>query len=336
MSRGQVHPRFLPISSSTPQVTAFSTFLARMVWTTDQIPDLTDKVILVTGATSGIGLEAAKVFAHNGAKLVMACRNTDKMAKVAQQFQDEKPSDIVQLKLDTSDLDSVRDFVADFKDTRIPKIDVLLLNAGVNSLHSFTKSKQGVELTFATNHLGHWLLTGMLLDYMASVPDSRIIAVSSLGHKYNNHIDYSVARGNEPSTYAGMVTYCQTKLANQWFVTALNRRLVAAGIQTIAVPAHPGATRTDLNREASSFFNSLFVALIAPLQQTVEQGALPLIMAAVDPLITRNSYYAPSGFFELGGTPKSNGHLSAAVSDQGKDQELWDLSEELTGYKYPI
>ena len=305
-----------------------------MSWTVDTIPDLTNKVFFITGCNSGIGYHAAKLFSQHNATVVMACRNAQKMATAAESFTTGR---IIQLVCDTSDMNSVRECVQLFKSTGLDHIDVLLLNAGI-MMPPYSLSKQGYESQFATNHLGHFLLTGLLLDYITKTSGSRIISVSSNAHRAGNKFQYDVIKGKNPQAYNNINMYSQTKLANLLFVTQLNRRFIADGIETIAVGAHPGASDTSLGkRDHTPWYISILVKTLSGLMiQSAEAGSWPLVMAAVDPNITRTNYYAPSGWFEFAGTPKSDGFKNNVLNDETLAQQLWTISEEMTDFKYSI
>lgn len=309
-----------------------------MAWTLADVPDLSGKVVLVTGATSGVGLEAARIFVQRGAKLIMACRNATKMAAVATQFLAEYPTaDIIQLRIDLSDLDTVHQFVAAFKAINISHLDILLLNAGLLQTTS-TPSAQGYNAMFAANHLGHWLLTGLLLDFFRNVPEARVVVVSSVGHRLVGDIDYTAA-SSASSAGSYHMMYSATKLANQWFVESLKRRLRQVGSSTIVVACHPGYSATALDREMMvSWAAHLFKRLLSPVRQDAKDGAMCLVMAATDPLLTEDMdcYYGPDGFLGLTGKPTREAYRNPAVKDEEKAEKLWAVSEEMTGFKYPF
>lgn len=311
-----------------------------MDWTEADIPDLSGKNILVTGANTGIGFHAAKLFARNKARVILACRTPTKMAAAASAIQSEAPgSKLVQLQVDLSDLDSVRAFVDSFRAANIPQLDVILLNAGA-FLVDYQVSPQGIETMFATNHLGHFLLVGLLLDYIKNVPDSRIIAVSSLGHLFVKTINYEQVRSRAPdpnASYEYLGAYGETKLANQWFIQVLNSKLRSCGGSTVAVAAHPGCSTTDLTRHASrSWFIQILVNIFKFINQPSSQGAWPLVFAVTDPKIRPDNYYGPAYLFGSRGPPIRNSRVNSCVKDLAKAEELWAISEELCGFAYDI
>ena len=301
-------------------------------WTMDDIPDLTGKVIFITGTTSGIGIHAARSFSSKNATVIMACRNANKMAQVAESC---GPGIIHQLMCDISDMDSVRTCTAAFRRLGIKTIDVLLLNAGI-MMPPYGLSKQGIEQTFATNHLGHWLLTGLLLDYLTNTPNSRIVCVSSVVHLLVSKINYDMVRGDKRK-YSAQKAYFYSKLANLWFVQELNRKLIEAKSHTIAISAHPGICHSNLliSKDRPLLWR-LFGKTFVRWTQSTEQGAQSIIMAAIDMNATRHSYYGPSGWRELKGPPSSTGTLNPIVYDEESAEELWKISEELSRFEYPI
>lgn len=305
-----------------------------MSWTPEDMPDMSGKVAVVTGATSGIGLHAAKGFASRGAKVVLACRNAEKMATFADTMRTELPhAELVLMQVDISDLDSVRSFAEEFAGKDIDRIDVLLLNAGI-AYGPYKTSAQGFERTFATNHLGHWLLTGLLLKYVKGHPGARVVAVASLAHEAVKDIKYDVVKGENPDGYQEFYNYAMSKLANMWFVKELNLRLIVAGSAAVAVASHPGVSlsgildvHNTLRFRLIRFFASVFC-------QNAEAGAWPLLMAATDADVTRESYYGPSGWFELSGPPDAKARIGAHVDDEEKARELWRVSEEMCNFSY--
>ena len=304
-----------------------------MTWSPTDIPDLSSKTILVTGANSGVGFYATRYFVQHNAHVIMACRNPTKMADAAASIVQEHPTArITQLQLDISDLQSVHSFADQFKQSGIQSIDVLLLNAGV-VLTTFQKSKQGFENMFATNHLGHWLLVGLLLDYIKSVPGSRIVAVSSIAHLQTSAIDYNVVTAESVQKFNHLEAYAQSKLANQLFVKQLQKYLEEIGAQTVAVAAHPGASSTNMTNTFDERTPFLWRVMWYFLQ-TAEKGSWPLVYASTDRGVKKEFYYGPSGWLEIRGVPKNNAKLSKVVNDWNKARELWEVSERLTGFRY--
>jgi len=289
------------------------------------MPNRTDKLTVVTGANSGIGYETARALANKGATVIMACRNQQKGEAAADSIRNEKPKGTVEvMQLDLADLDSVRAFADEFKQ-RYDRLDLLINNAGI--MHPpFGKTKQGFETQFGVNHLGHFALTGLLLDLTMHTPQARIVTVSSAAHRFGR-IDFDNL--NAEKGYRANAAYGQSKLANLLFTYELQRKLEAAGSDTIAVAAHPGWTATNLQQHSGliQFLNRFFA-------QTPEMGALPTLRAATAPDVQGTDYYGPGKRMEMVGYPKkvqSNGRShDAAVA-----AKLWTVSEEMTGVAYP-
>ena len=295
-------------------------------WTAESIPDQTGRVAIVTGANSGIGYETARALAHKGATVIMACRNQGKGEAAAQAIRDEVPKGVVEMmRLDLGDLGSVRAFADEFKGG-YDRLDLLINNAGI--MHPpFGKTKQDFEAQFGVNHLGHFALTGLLLDLIVSTPHARIVTLSSMAHRFGR-IDFDNL--NSEKDYRSNAAYGQSKLANLLFTYELQRRLQAAGNDTMAVAAHPGWTATNLQQNSGviRFFNRF-------LAQTPDMGALPTLRAATAPDVRGGDYYGPSKRMEMVGYPvkvASNGRShDAAVA-----AELWTVSEEMTGVQYNL
>lgn len=307
--------------------------MATSNWTKENIPSQQDKTILITGATSGIGLEAATVLSEKGAKIILPVRNLDKGSQVIQQIKHKvKSADITIMKLDISDFDSVRLFAAEFT-KKYSKLDLLLNNAGIMWTPQKEISKQGQESQFATNHLGHFLLTGLLLPLLKSTPNSRVITQSSVLHKKGQGQNF------EPTIYFddlnfsnGFDTkkaYAQSKLANLLFTYELDRRLKNAQVNSIATAAHPGYTATNLQKDAG-FMMKVMNVLIA---QKVDMGALPILRAATEPNLKGAEYFGPTKMNEMKGYPGLV-RSSDTSYDKNLAKKLWEISEKLTNHTY--
>jgi len=303
-----------------------------MNWTLNNIPDLTGKVIVVTGGNSGLGYESVKAFAMKGADVIMASRSVEKGQEARTEILKDVPrGEIKVMQLDLGDLESVKNFAAEFKIIHT-KLDVLLNNAGIMMTPYFT-TKDGFEGQLGTNHLGHFALTGLLLDVILDTEGSRIVNVSSAAHK-SGKMDFSNLQFENGKDYAPMKAYGRSKISNLLFTYELQRKLEAANKRTIAVAAHPGFALTKLTRHLEGKF---LVKILSPLLKLMAQdqamGALPQIRASVDPEVKGSQYYGPDGKNGMKGYPvvvQSN----EASHNAGDAAKLWDASEKLTGVKY--
>ena len=295
-------------------------------WSAEQLGDQTGRVALVTGANSGIGFETARVLADKGATVIMACRNLDKANPKADEIRATHPGAKVEvMQLDLSNLDSVRQFSEAFR-AKYSRLDLLINNAGI-MVPPYGKTAQGFETQFGVNHLGHFALTGSLLDLIVSTPGSRVVTVSSVAHLMGK-IDFSDL--NWENGYKAQAAYGQSKLANLLFTYELQRRLEAAGKDTLAVAAHPGWTETNLQEHARGvkFMNRFFA-------QEPLMGALPTLYAATQPEVNGAEYYGPSGFLEMNGSPKRV-KSNRRSHDENVAERLWNISEDLTGVRFQI
>ncbi len=294
-------------------------------WTAESIPDQTGRVVIITGANSGIGYETACALAKKGATVIMACRNQQKGEAAAQQIRNENPKGAVEvMQLDLGDLDSVRAFAHEFKQQR-DRLDLLINNAGI--MHPpFGETKQGFETQFGVNHLGHFALTGLLLDLTMRTPQARIVTVSSGAHRFGR-MDFDDL--NAEKGYRANAAYGRSKLANLLFTYELQRKLEAAGSEAIAVAAHPGWTATNLQQNSGliQFLNRFFA-------QTPEMGALPTLRAATALDVQGADYYGPSERMEMVGYPKKV-QSNDRSHDAAVAAKLWTVSEEMTGVPYP-
>lgn len=296
-------------------------------WTFADIPDQTGRTAIVTGANTGIGLETARMLALKGASVVLACRNPDKGQAALDRIAAEKPKGSATLSLlDLSDLDSVAAFAKGFA-SKHARLDLLINNAGV-MVPPLGRTKQGFELQFGTNHLGHFALTGHLLPLVLGTPGARIVVVASTAQNWGR-VDFEDPNW-EHRSYSAWRAYGQSKLANMMFALELHRRLSAASAGVPATAAHPGWTATDLQRTAgfARFFNPMFAMKPA-------DGALPTLRAATDPAAESGSYWAPAGWFELSGPP-ARARIPEKAQDEAVAARLWEVSEKLTGVSLAV
>lgn len=308
-----------------------STAHGRGRWMLSDVPDQSGRTAVVTGASGGLGLETAKALAGRGAAVVLACRDPNKAARAADRIR-AAPGDaevrIVQL--DLASLSSVREAAAEIRST-CSRIDLLINNAGVMQVPSHRRSQDGFELTFATNHLGHFALTGLVLERLLATPGSRVVTVSSLAHRRGiiDFDDLQTERNYNPGH-----AYERSKLANLLFTYELQARLAVEAAGTIALAAHPGIVSTDLWR-TSSRTERLVVgrhlrALNFWLAQSPARGALPILRAALDPSACGGEYFGPGGWSEVTGDPVRV-ESSPLSHDETVRRWLWEASEELTG-----
>ncbi|WP_030161744.1 oxidoreductase [Glycomyces sp. NRRL B-16210] len=297
-------------------------------WTTDDIPDQAGRTVLVTGANSGLGLETARALARRGAHIILAVRSEPKGRAAARAINETVPgADLEVRRLDLSDLDSVRDFADGFGGP----LDALVNNAGIMTPPR-ALTKQGHESQFATNHLGHFALTGLLLDRIGEGRDPRVVTVSSLAHHHGS-IHFDDLTGER--RYGPLKYYAQSKLANLLFGIELDRRLRAAGSPIRSLIAHPGLAATELAQSMNAPAR-LITRLVVPLtSQPAAAGALPQLYAATDPRAEGGQYIGPDGRGERKGAP-----VVVQPKQEAKDPELakrlWDVSEELTGVRFPL
>ena len=296
-------------------------------WETKYISDQKGKVIIITGATSGLGKEDARVLTTKNAKVIMAVRNTEKGEKVAEAFRKSYASADVEVRqLDLSSLASVRSFAASFLED-YDRLDVLINNAGVMAC-PYSKTADGFEIQFGTNHLGHFALTGLLMPLLKKTSNAKIVAVSSMAHTSGN-LDFNDLNW-EKRTYKTWNAYGDSKISNLYFAYELARKLQKDGNNPRVTAAHPGYTATDLQRHSSLFgFLNLFLA------QKVEMGVLPTLMAAFEEDVKPGTYYGPAKMGHSRGYPMV--HESNELSyDEAIAKKLWTVSAEMTGVVYDL
>jgi NAD(P)-dependent dehydrogenase (short-subunit alcohol dehydrogenase family) len=300
-------------------------------WTAADMPGQTGRTIVITGASSGVGLETARLFAAKGADVVLACRHHGRAQRAMERIAADVPgARIEELSLDLASLTSVRAGAAELR-SRHPRVDVLINNAGVMWAPKGT-TDDGFETHFGTNHIGHFAFTGLVLDLLLPVAGSRVVVVSSPAHRVGriDFDDLGFDRHYRPSA-----AYNRSKLANSLFALMLQAKLTQAGAGTITIAAHPGGARTELNRTMPLLFRGKSWGLARPITHPAAIGALSLARAAADPAIAGGSYIGPGGWREFTGYP-----APLTPSDHARDpelqQRLWRESERLTGVTYHL
>ncbi|MFH8608179.1 oxidoreductase [Streptomyces sp. NPDC018029] len=300
-------------------------------WTAEQIPDQSNRLIVVTGANSGLGFATTRALARKGARVILAVRDEAKGQAAVEQLTAEIPDAALEVRrVDLADVDSVRAF-SDELHADHARLDVLVNNAGLMAPPNRLLSPQGHELQFAANHLGHFALTGLLLDLLEAGDDPRVVTVSSPNHRQAKLFFDDI---NGERKYSSMGYYNQSKLANAVFGWQLHQKLTAAGSPVRSLLAHPGYTSTNLQTSSpAGMVKFLFGRLLLPLAQTPAQGALPTLFAATDPSVTGGQFIGPDGMAELRGAPKTV-ELASRAADAESGRRLWDLSEELTSVRF--
>jgi len=296
-------------------------------WYSKDVPDQSGRVGIVTGASSGIGYETARILAEKNAKVIIAVRNPEKGNNALNKIKaGYSKADLSVMELDLADLKSVKQFAEVYK-KEYKQLDLLINNAGV-MIPPYSKTTDGFELQFGTNHLGHFALTGLLLDVVKKTAGSRIVNVSSMAHTQGN-INFDDLNW-EKRKYTPWKAYGDSKIANLYFTYELAKKLGSAKDTPLVVAAHPGWTATELQRHSGlmSFLNNLFA-------QKIEMGALPTLYAAVASDVKSGDYFGPSGFKEIRGYPKKV-ESNALSKDTAIAKKLWDISEELTGITYNL
>lgn len=306
--------------------------MARTKWTFDSIPDLSGKTIIVTGGNNGIGYESGKAFALNGARVILACRSMEKGEKAKAEILKLNPRGSIEvMKIDLMDLSSIRSFAETFTQKN-SGLDVLMNSAGILATTT-RKTKDGFDAIFGTNYLGHFALTGHLIDHLKSSPSSRVVNVTSLAHR-GGKLDFDDLMFETYRKYKPFRSYSQSKLANLLFTYELQRYFENNQAQCIAVAAHPGVTNTNLINRIINKWHMNFLAPVAKaILPTAAKGALSQIRAAVDPEVEGAQFYGPNGLNEAFGYPVLVKSTPASHNlDDAK--KLWEVSEKLTGVQY--
>lgn len=294
-------------------------------WTIDNIADQSGKTILITGGNSGIGLEAARVLSLKHAEVILTARSEANGVKAVETIKAHQPSaNVTWMLLDLADLDAVRAFSEAFHE-RYKKLDILINNAGVMYPATRTVTKHQFELQFGTNHLGHFVLTALLLDLLKAASDARVVTQSSIAHTMLRKINLDDL--NWEKSYSKTKAYAQSKLANLLFTYELDKRLKEHGLNVLANAAHPGVTNTNL------FRTSGFGAVTKLVTQRVELGALPILRAATEPGLKGSEYIGPKGIGGFSGHPV---HVRSTPTSHDKilAEQLWAASERLTNTRF--
>jgi NAD(P)-dependent dehydrogenase (short-subunit alcohol dehydrogenase family) len=305
-----------------------------MTWSSADIPDLTGRSIIVTGANSGIGLEAATSLAAHGASVTLAVRDVERGSAAAEQIRTGAPHAQVEVaRLDLADLASVREFAATWTTDHPDGLDVLINNAGVMAIPR-RETADGFEMQFGTNHLGHFALTGLLVESLR--PGGRVVTVSSGAHRFGR-MDFDNLQAER--SYQKWRVYGQSKLANVLFALELHRRAEDAGADVCSIAVHPGYAATNLQSVGPQMSGSRVGASMTGLAnrvfaQSAEAGARPTLMAATDPSVPSGTFIGPTGFLSQRGNPGFQ-TPSEAARDLDSARRLWDVSTALTGVSYP-
>ena len=301
-----------------------------MAWSEADIPDQSGRIALVTGANSGLGLETARALAQGGATVLLACRQRSRGEAVRQQLLPLARAGLEVIDLDLADLASVAAAASQVQ-REFGRLDLLINNAGVMAPPR-RLSRDGHELQFAVNHLGHFALTTALLPLLKQQSGARVVTVSSGAH-YFGRIAFDDLQGER--RYDPWTAYSQSKLANVMMALQLQEQLVAAGSSTLSIAAHPGLARTNLQAGSvaakGSWIEGLAYRLLDPLFQSAAMGALPQLHAAVAPDARGGALYGPDGLANLGGWPVAC-KIAAAALDGSQRRRLWQASEELCGF----
>ncbi len=302
------------------------------------MPNLTGRSVIVTGSNSGLGYETALQLARHGASVTLAVRDTTKGELAATAMATNTAGiDVHVGQLDVSDLDSVCAFAQRWSSEHPQGLDLLINNAGIMATPQ-RKSAQGFEMQLATNHLGHFALTGLLFPALVAVPNSRVVNVSSLAHRMVKGFNFDDPMGVKK--YRAWNTYGQSKLANLLFTTEFSRRLELGDYSVGATAAHPGFSATNLQGAASKMRGNSVEFRVTQLMnsviaQSAEMGALPILFAATAPGLPNDSFVGPADKWQTRGYPTLVDR-TAAAKDALSARRLWDWSEEITGVSYPF
>lgn len=305
-------------------------------WTAEEMGDMSGKTVVVTGANSGLGYEAASAFATHGASVVFACRDTERGTEAGERIREKAPeAPLTVIELDLADLASIHEFAANFRETH-DELHILCNNAGVMAVPR-SETEDDFETQFGVNHVGHFALTGLLLDCLRETDGETRVVTQSSGLHENGEIDFDDLQSE--NSYSKWDAYGQSKLANLLFAYELHRRLRNTGIEDVtSVACHPGYAATNLQQRGPEQADSMLrlwgmKAANALVAQDAEMGVLPLLYAATAPDTDGGEYIGPSGFMNMRGHPEPQ-RSSERSYDEETAERLWSVSEELTGVSY--
>jgi NAD(P)-dependent dehydrogenase (short-subunit alcohol dehydrogenase family) len=305
--------------------------MAKQGWTTAAMMPQTGKTVLVTGANSGIGFQAARELARRGAQVLLGARDAAKGEAARSRILAELPEAQVRIvPLDMASLASIRGFAGEFVASGA-KLDLLVNNAGVMALPKREQTEDGFERQFGTNHLGHFALTGLLMPALLKAQAPRVVTVASLAHR-NGKMDWDNLEGEK--SYSPWGAYNMSKLANILFARELDRRAREAHSKLLSVAVHPGISITNIAQYGTDFKSRFVKAVGGFMFQDDALGALPTLYGATEPEVQGGQYIGPGGFGEMGGYPKVVQPRPQALDEQA-GRRLWSVSEQLTGVVYP-
>lgn len=302
-------------------------------WSVENIgKEISGKVVIVTGSNSGLGFEAVKVLAQKGAQVIMASRSLAKAEEAKKKLSNARITGTIEVfELDLANLSSVHKFAENFKE-KYQKLDILINNAGI-MMPPYQLTKDGFESQIGTNHLGHFALTGLLLDRLRNTPNSRVVNVSSIAHK-SGDLDFKNFMYDNGKGYSPIKAYGRSKLCNLLFTFELQRFFESNNIKCSSIAAHPGVSDTNLFNDVLPKWIFKLVKPIASLMvQPASMGALPELRAATDPLAKGGEYYGPDGSREMKGFPVLV-KPAATAQNIALAKQLWTVSEQLTKVKY--
>jgi NAD(P)-dependent dehydrogenase (short-subunit alcohol dehydrogenase family) len=300
-----------------------------MVYSEEQVPSQLGKVVFITGANTGIGYETARIFAGQDARVLLGCRSESRALQAISRIRGIHPqADLTWIPLDLANLNAIQ--AAAESVTNESRLDILINNAAIMAVPR-SLTQDGFESQFGVNHLGHFALTGLLINKLAAQPDARVVTVSSLAHR-TGKIDFSDIDGSR--SYSSMSRYQMSKAANLYFTLELQRRLISANCPVLSVGCHPGIATTEIGRHFPAWLQ-LVTPLANPFFNSAAQGALPYLFAATSSTVKGMDYYGPT---KRGESVRSAGKATIAshIMDETIARRLWDLSVELTGIEYKL